>query len=100
MVKIGSTGIFIALECGATHTGRESLIRLAKAAAAAGADALKVQVIRAEDYLRPDDPAMVEFGTAGGARQERVFDDLKRRELWPDDWRGGRVVCRALGLGV
>ena len=97
-MTIGSAGVFISLECGATHTGRESLLRLAKAAAAAGADALKVQVIRAEDYLRPDDPTMVEFGTASGTRRERVFDALKRRELHPDEWREVRLRCRDLGV--
>lgn len=99
MVKIGSAGVYIALECGATHTGKESLLRLAKAAAAAGADALKVQVIRAEDYMRPDDPTMVEFATHAGVERERIFEALRRRELTFKEWAEVRGACRDLGLG-
>ena len=98
MVKIGSAGLYIALECGATHTGKESLLRLAKAAAAAGADALKVQVIRADDLMRADDPTEITFGTVGGERRESLYGALKRRELPFEDWAEVRDACADLGL--
>lgn len=90
---------FLAAEVGATHTGLASLLRLAEAVARAGFDALKVQVVRAEDLMAPGDETEIEFGTVGGGvGRETLYGALKRRELSAEGWRLVKERCDELGL--
>lgn len=53
--------IYIVFEVGPTHNGLDSAKRLVKAAADAGADAVKFQILDAERLVR-DPNMMVEYG--------------------------------------
>mgnify|MGYP006310676083 CR=1 FL=1 len=88
---------FISLEPGATHGGLESAKRLARAAAEAGADAVKFQTVRAED-LMSDEDVQIAYKTAGGKKTESVYQALKRRELTPEEWRDLKAYCDDLGI--
>lgn len=89
--------VFISFEAGATHTGLDSAKALCRAAAEAGADAVKFQTVRAEDLMSSRD-AQIEFETARGKASESVYGALERRELGFDDWRRLKDYCDSLKL--
>jgi len=88
--------VFISLEAGATHAGLDSAKALCKAAAEAGADAVKFQTVRAADLMTSD--AKIEFETAKGKKSESVRGALERRELSFDDWKRLKDYCDKLKL--
>ena len=102
-VKIGQRTVgeghpvFVSFEAGATHSGLGSAKALCKAAADAGADAVKFQTVRAEDLMSSRE-AKIEFETARGRSAESVFGALERRELGFDDWRRLKDYCDSLKL--
>ncbi len=102
-VKIGNKIVgdgypcFISLEPGATHTGLESARMLAKAAADAGADAVKFQTIDT-DELMSFEKIMIDYETAEEKKSESVYTALKRRELSFDEWRALKSYCDELGI--
>jgi sialic acid synthase SpsE len=96
--------VYIVFEAGATHDGLETALKLVDMAAAAGADAVKFQVIDA-DRLIPDPNVMFTYEVlldkASGEREtvtESLRHIIRRRELTRQEWR--RVVehCRKLGI--
>ena len=101
-VKIGGRQVgeghpvFISFEAGATHGGLDSARALCKAAAEAGADAVKFQTVRATDLMTKD--AQIEFETPSGRRSESVRGALERRELGFDDWKRLKDYCDKLKL--
>ena len=101
-VKIGGRQVgeghpvFISFEAGATHSGLDSAKALCKAAAEAGADAVKFQTVRAADLMTKD--AQIEFETPRGRRSESVRGALERRELGFDDWKRLKDYCDKLKL--
>jgi len=101
-VKIGKRSVgeghpvFISFEAGATHAGLDNAKALCKAAADAGADAVKFQTVRAADLMTAD--SKIEFETARGKQSESVRGALERRELSFDDWRRLKEHCDQLKL--
>ena len=89
--------VFVSFEAGATHGGLESAKALCRAAAEAGADAVKFQTVRADDLMTSRE-ARIEFETARGKTSESVYGALERRELAFDDWRRLKAYCDSLGL--
>jgi len=90
--------VFVSFEPGATHTGLESAKELCEAAAAAGADAVKFQTMRADDLMLPDDDVQIEYQTAEGKRSESIYAAIERRELSFDEWRELKAYCDELGI--
>jgi sialic acid synthase SpsE len=95
---------FVTFEAGATHAGVESAKRLVEAARAAGADAVKFQILD-PDRLVADraQPFAYEVlaDRATGRREavsEPLYDILKRRALSWDQWRAVKAHADALGL--
>jgi N,N'-diacetyllegionaminate synthase len=88
---------FISLEAGATHTGLQSALELVRAAADAGADAVKFQTILA-DELMADEDFEIAFESASGKSQESVYNALKRRELTLEEWAEVKAFCDRRGL--
>ena len=77
---------YVSIEAGATHSGYESAIRMIEAAADAGAQAIKFQIIDT-DALMADPSTRIQYQTADGSKsEERVYDALKRRELPYETW--------------
>lgn len=90
---------FISFEPGATHTGLESAKKLAKAAADAGADAVKFQTTYADELISSRESSdKVKFKTPEGWKKSSVYEDMKRRELSPEEWRELKAYCDDLGL--
>jgi sialic acid synthase SpsE len=95
---------FVTFEAGPTHNGLASAIRLAEHAKAAGADAIKFQVL---DPLRlvadPDLPFSYEVlvDVASGRTEtvtEPLRDILVRRHLGADEWRKLKRQCDVIGI--
>jgi sialic acid synthase SpsE len=89
---------FVSFELGATHLGLESAKRLCKAAADAGADAVKLQTVRAEELMSRDHDTLIQYQNASGTTSESVYGALRRRELSDDQWRALKSYCDDLGL--
>lgn len=89
--------VFIIAEAGVNHNGDPELaVRLADAARAAGADAVKFQTFRAEDVVTPN-AATADYQRTNTSETSQ-FDMLRKLEL---DEAGHRRVadhCRALGF--
>ena len=89
----GGAPVYVTFEAGPTHCGLESAQRLVTAAAEAGADAVKFQVVDPErmvaDRTQPFEYEVLADRATG--RTERVseplYDLLARRALSPDEWR-------------
>jgi sialic acid synthase SpsE len=95
---------YITFECGPTHNGLESAMRLVEAAARAGGDAVKFQIIDA-DRLVADPNLMISYGilkNRGSEELETVseplIEPLRRRMLSRDDWRKLKAHSDKLGL--
>lgn len=85
--------VYVTFEAGPTHDGVDSAKRLVTAAAEAGADAVKFQIID-PDRMVADREAPFEYEVLAdrdSGRTERVaeplYDLLARRALPPEDWR-------------
>jgi len=88
---------FIVFEAGPTIFDLESGRKLCKAAADAGADAIKFQIMDV-DRLMPDKSVEFTYGTHNGKVTEKLYDILKRRELTFDEWRKIKSYCDELGI--
>jgi sialic acid synthase SpsE len=96
--------VYVTFEAGPTHSGVESAKRLADAAAAAGADAIKFQIIDPE-RLCSDKAQRISYGVladrksgATATKEESLYEVLKRRALPNDSWRDIKRHCDAIGL--
>jgi sialic acid synthase SpsE len=109
-LKIGSRLVgdkqpcFITLEAGPTHDGLATAKKLVKAAADAGADAVKFQILDA-DRLVADKKQLFSYEILAdrrtGARKEKsepLYDILKRRSLSRDEWKEVKAYSDSLGL--
>jgi N,N'-diacetyllegionaminate synthase len=95
---------FITYEAGPTHDGLATAKQLVKAAAEAGADAVKFQILD-PDRLVADkkQPFSYEIlvDRKSGARKEKsepLYDILCRRSLSRVEWKELKVYCDSLGL--
>jgi len=80
----------VVFEIGPTHQGEESAIELIKSAKAAGADAVKVQILNAEKLVK-DTNQMFTYGILDDNGnvvfvEESLRDILQRRELSRNSW--------------
>ncbi len=109
-VRFGSKEIgeghpcFITFEAGPTHEGVESAKGLIDAAAAAGADAIKFQILD-PDRLVADRRQMFRYEVLvdreSGATEtveEPLYDILSRRALSPSEWRQVKAHADRRGL--
>ena len=88
---------YLVMESGATHSGYASAERITRAVAASGAQAIKWQVVYADDLMYPDRDADVAYTNADGqARKESMYAALKRRELYQEQW--AELCCLAHSL--
>jgi N-acetylneuraminate synthase/N,N'-diacetyllegionaminate synthase len=97
--EIGGGGIcFIAAEVGINHNGDLELAKkLTVAAAEAGADAVKVQNYRTEDFLS-DATLTYTYHSQGREITESQWDMFKRCELKPGWLQELKTLCDRLGL--
>ncbi len=89
----GGSAPFVVAEVGINHNGKlELAIEMVKAAAEAGADAVKFQAIRADKLLAPRGAGLNHVGGS-------VHDFFRSVELTTDQFSRIREVCRAAGIG-
>lgn len=95
---------FITFEAGPTHDGIDSAKKLCSLTAAAGADAVKFQIID-PDRLVSDRTLMFSYDVlvdrATGETEtisEPLYDILSRRALSNDEWHEVKAHCSDLGL--
>lgn len=88
---------FIVFEAGPTIYDLESGRKLCKAAADAGADAIKFQIMDV-NRLMGDKSVDFTYGTAQGEVTEKLYDILKRRELPLEKWRELKEYCDELDI--
>src|SRR5437588_1146257 len=109
-LKIGSRLVgdgqacFITFEAGPTHDGLATAKQLVKAAADAGADAIKFQILD-PDRLVADRKQLFSYeilvDRKTGARKEKsepLYDILKRRSLAREEWKELKAYSDSLGL--
>ena len=95
---------FITLEAGPTYNGLDSAIRLCRAAAKSGANAVKFQILD-PDRLVADRTVMFRYDVLcdkSNGRTETVeeplYDILVRRALSKEQWRQVKQVCDELNM--
>lgn len=88
---------FIVFEAGPTVFDLESGKKLCSAAAEAGADAIKFQIMDV-DRLMGDRTVKFTYGTENKNKTELLYDILKRRELKARDWKELKSYCDSLNL--
>jgi N-acetylneuraminate synthase/N,N'-diacetyllegionaminate synthase len=103
-IKVGNRLIgpgapcFIAAEVGINHNGDMQLARRAiDAAADAGADGVKFQNFRTEDFIS-DRSLTYEYVSQGKTVVESQWDMFKRNELKPEDLEGLARYCERRGV--
>jgi sialic acid synthase SpsE len=93
---------YVVLEAGPTHTGLESALALCDAAAAAGADAVKFQLVQPDRLVRDRSRTFTyERLTPGGAMEqvtESYYQLVLRRYLTFDQWRQVKARCDERGI--
>jgi sialic acid synthase SpsE len=95
---------FVTLEAGPTHDGLESAMRLVKHAAAAGADAVKFQMVDPDrlvaDRTLPFSYEVLADRASGRTETvtELLYDILQRRYLSRAEWRELKRCSDRLGL--
>ena len=89
---------YIAFEIGPSVAGLESGLALTRAAAEAGADAIKYQILDAATLVGRDVP--VTFGTLDGTMTRSMREILDRRALRNVEWYEMAQAARAHGLDV
>ena len=104
VIRVNGRGVgpgspcLVAAEIGINHNGDMSLAhRMIDAAAEAGADAVKFQNYRTEDFLS-DRSLTYEYVSQGKTIRESQFDMFKRCELAPDSLRSLREHCDQRGI--
>jgi len=95
---------YITYEAGPTHDGLQTAAKLVRAAAQAGADAVKFQILDAE-RLVADRRQLFTYEylvdrRSGETREksEPLYDILQRRTLKRDEWRELKSLSDSLGL--
>ncbi|MBI2837631.1 MAG: N-acetylneuraminate synthase family protein [Acidobacteria bacterium] len=89
----GGSAPFVVAEVGINHNGELDLaIEMVKAAAKAGADAVKFQAIRADKLLAPRGAGLSHVSGS-------VHDFFRSVELTTDQFSRIRAACRAAGIG-
>lgn len=89
---------FVVLEAGINHNGEvgkaREMIRVAKAA---GADAIKFQTFKAEEFVGNPEQ-MFTYKSQGHEVTESMLEMFKRYEFTPDEWREVKASCDAEGI--
>lgn len=95
---------FITYEAGPTHDGLQTAIELVRAAADAGADAIKFQILDPDrlvaDRKQPFNYVYLVDRKTGETREksEPLYDILKRRVLTRQEWQELKAFSDSLGL--
>lgn len=89
---------YIAFEIGPTVCGLPSALAMTRAAAKAGADAIKHQILDADRLVGRDVP--VTFGTLAGPMTRSMLAILRRRALQPYEWIKLAAEARSLRLDI
>ncbi len=103
MIRIGAREIvpsrpFVIAEAGINHNGSlEQAHTMVDAAKAAGADAVKFQTFRAEDFVT-DRSALYTYRSQGCEITEPMIDLFKRHEFPESSWRSIKQKCDAVGI--
>ncbi len=100
----GNNPLYVVFEAGPTHSGLATAIQLVDVAAAAGADAVKFQIVDAERLI-PDPNVLFTYEVlldrATGTREtvrESLQAILKRRELTRQEWRELAAYAHSKGI--
>lgn len=89
--------VYVVAEAGVNHNGsRDVALAMVDAAAAAGADAVKFQIFRADTLVTAEGPRAA-YQQACSARQTQR-EMLRRLELTTDDFAAVRQRCRDRGV--
>ncbi|OWY37920.1 N-acetylneuraminate synthase [Xenophilus sp. AP218F] len=103
-IKIGERLIgpgqppFAVAEVGINHNGDLSLaLRMIEAAKAAGADAVKFQTFKAEEFCG-DPEQTYTYQSQGRSVTEPMLEMFKRHEFSPDQWRAIKRHCEQCGI--
>ena len=95
---------FVTFEAGPTHDGLDTAKALVRAAASAGADAIKFQILDPERLVADRSQLfsyeiLVDRSTGKTAeKSEPLYDILKRRSLARNEWRELKSFSDSLGL--
>ena len=84
---------YIVFEGGGTHNGLEVAKQFVKAAAQAGADAVKFQYVDSERLYHDKKNVTVKFSTPTGSKEENRYEVSKKRMLTPEEWRELIAYC-------
>lgn len=102
--KIGDTLVgegcapFIIAEAGINHNGDIAIAKkMITIAAESGADAVKFQTFRTEDFLT-DKSIEYTYTSQGKEVTESMFDMFKRTEFTEDEWREIKAFCDEQGI--
>lgn len=103
-VKIGNVTVgtgrppFVIAETGINHNGDlEKAFEMIKVAKAAGADAVKFQTFKAEEFVN-DHSQMFTYKSQGKEVTESMLAMFKRYELSPASWKAVRDRCDREGI--
>lgn len=89
---------YIIAEAGINHNGNVKIAKeMIKAASAAGADAVKFQTFKTEEFLT-DKTVPYTYRSQGKEITESMFDMFKRTELTDDEWRELKAYCDECGV--
>ena len=103
MIRIGSHEIglarpFVIAEAGINHNGNlEQAFAMIDAAKATGADAVKFQTFRAEEFVT-DCTAVYTYISQGREITEPMIDLFKRHEFPAESWRAIKTKCDDAGI--
>ena len=103
MIRIGSHEIglarsFVIAEAGINHNGSlEQALAMIDAAKVAGADAVKFQTFRAEEFVT-DRKAVYTYHSQGRDITEPMIDLFKRHEFPASGWRAIKKKCDDTGI--
>lgn len=91
--------VLITAEVGTTASGDlDTMLRLIRAAKAAGADYVKPMLIGTDDFMS-DKSVPYTYKAADGEHTVNMYEMFKALEFGIDDWRAIVEECKAVGIG-